>query len=86
MAPVKLTIEISANGYSHKLTDIDGNIIWSDLHIMENEGSSRLDRSSIDVFDCEALKNYEDLATAIDDLSFGPFGVAGALYKIQEDQ
>lgn len=86
MTPTKLTIEITGNGYKHTLTDIEGNVIWSDSHHMESAGESRSDRNNTDVFDCEHLKEYDELSSAIDDLSFGPFGVASALYKILEDQ
>ena len=84
-APTKLVIEITGKTYSHKLLDETGAELWSDEHIMESAGHSRhAKESGGDIFESPVADDYEELAKAIDDLSFGPFGVAGALRNIAD--
>lgn len=85
MKPAKVVIEITAEGYSHKIFDEAGEEMWGDKHIMESAGYSRAE-SSDGIFDHPIADKYETLAEAVDDFSFGPFGVAQALWKIVHDE
>lgn len=79
--PKKVIIEITAEYYSHKVFNGSGQVLWEDKHNMKCRGSS----SSIgeDVWQGKIGDNYSDLAESLDELSFGPFGVAGALIDIK---
>ena len=83
--PTKLVIEITGDGYTQSLLDDTDNEIWVSKNVMKSAGESRRDKSSIDIFESPIGDEFEVLATAIDDLSFGPFGVAGALRKITDE-
>ena len=82
--PNKLTITITADGYQTTLTDSDGNEIWQQSNKMDSAGMSSVE-SGPDIFDCKCLEDmgYDDLQCAIDELSFGPFGVAASLYDLK---
>lgn len=82
--PQKLVIEITGESFSHRLLDENGNEMWADKHLMESAGSSRGEKKDQDIWNSPIAEEYENLAAAIDDLSLGPFDVAGALYEIAE--
>jgi len=79
--PNKVVIEISGDNYTHKVLDESGGVIWENLHKMESNGRSRCEKGG-DVFDGIIEETFPELAEAIDDLSFGPFGVACKLHDI----
>lgn len=83
--PTKLVIETTGEAYTHRLLDGDGNEIWADKHVMESAGSSRWEKKDQDIYSSPIADDYDELAEAIDDLSFGPFDVASALYTIAEE-
>ena len=81
--PKKVIIEITGERYSTKALDMDGHILWQDSHKMESRGESELE-SGNDIYESELDEYFPELCDAINDLSFGPFGVACALYSIDE--
>lgn len=82
--PTKLTIEITAEEYKYTLTDEKEKVVWQSRYIMKSSGRSIGDGRNVEVTKCPALDDFEELVETIDDLSFGPFGVAQALYRIRE--
>lgn len=84
MKPARVVIEITAGGYSHKIFDESGEEIWGDQHTMESAGFCRCE-SAEGIFDHAIGEEFDSLAGAIEDLSFGPFGVAQALWNIAHD-
>lgn len=78
-APQKVIIEITGREFSHKVIDENGVILFEDCHEMESSGQSR--SKSDDVWESGFGDEFPSLADAIDDLSFGPFGIAGVLYN-----
>lgn len=80
--PNKAVIEITGSEYTHKILDSEGNVLWQSHHEMEGAGQPSC--STGDIFDSEVEEYFPDLATSIDDLSFGPFGVSSALCHLIE--
>lgn len=58
-------------------------VIAEQLHIMTSSGESKVGGEVGDWYDM--LPDDPQLAESLDDLSFGPFGVAGVLYEIDEE-
>lgn len=83
--PTKLVIEITGHEYSHTLLDADGNVMWGDKHIMESAGCAKGVSGTEEIYDSDVAEEYDELAEAIDDLTFGPFGVATALRNIADE-
>ena len=80
--PTKVVIEITAQGWSERVYAGD-QLIAEQRQIMISSGESEGYGEWADWSDM--LPEYEELVGAMDDLSFGPFGVAGALYEIDEE-
>lgn len=80
--PTKVIIEITAQGWSERLYAGD-QLIAEQRHIMISRGESEGGDEWGDWFDI--LPDDPQLAESLDDLSFGPFKVAGALYEIDEE-
>tara|TARA_R110002096_G_scaffold327284_10_gene521344 strand:- start:6297 stop:6560 length:264 start_codon:yes stop_codon:yes gene_type:complete len=82
--PSKVTITITADGYQTILTDSDGNKIWQQSNKMDSASMCSVE-SGPDIFDCKWLEDmgYDDLQSAIDELSSGPFLVASSLYDLK---
>lgn len=80
--PTKVVIEITAEGWSERV--YAGEVVIAETgHVMESRGSARSSDSE-EWYD-RLPDDFDSLAEALEDLSFGPFGVAGALYEIDED-
>lgn len=77
--PTKVVIEITAQGWSERVYAGD-QLIAEQRQIMISSGESEGDGDWYDM-----LPDDPQLAESLDDLSFGPFGVAGALYEINEE-
>jgi len=80
--PTKVIIEITAQGWSERVYAGD-QVIAEQRHTMISRGESEGDGERGDWYDM--LPDDPQLAESLDDLSFGPFGVAGALYDIHEE-
>ncbi len=76
----KVTIEITPSGYTEKV-EIEGKVYLREA-IMTSAGASTAVGKE-DWFDLLGSVD-EDLAEAMDDLSFGPFGIAGVLFSRAE--
>lgn len=80
--PTKVVIEITAQGWTERVYAGEA-VIAETAYVMESRGSAR---SSDNEEWYERLPDeFADLAEALDDLSSGPFEVAGSLYGIEEE-
>lgn len=77
--PHKVVIECTAKGYSITVFDEEGAQLAEQSSVMESAGRSKRtgNREWWDDF-----PDHEDFTEALDDLSFGPFTVSGALHRI----
>lgn len=83
--PTKVLIEITAEGWS-ECVYADDQLIAEKRHIMISSGGSKEDGERGERGDWyDILPDEPQLAESLDDLSFGPFGAAGALYEIDEE-
>jgi len=80
--PKKVIVEITAQEYSLKVFDADGNVLYEQLNTMESRSRS-VGQSGHDYFGLPIGIEYGSLGDAIDDMNFGPFGVACALHDIE---
>ncbi|MDG4475413.1 hypothetical protein [Thiovibrio frasassiensis] len=80
--PDKVVITITAEGISTVVFAGDQELS-NRSEIMESAGCAKATKKG-DIFD-DLEEEFLDLAGEIDDLNFGPFGVAGALYTIREE-
>lgn len=80
--PTKVVIEITAQGWSERVYSGD-QVIAEQRKIMISRGRAKGDGERGDWDDM--LPDEPGLAESLDDLSFGPFEVAGALYEIDEE-
>lgn len=78
--PEKVIIEITGDTYSHKILDSNDQVIWESSHKMVSRGESR--SVSGDIWDHDISDEYPDLAESIEELSFGPFGIARCLHDL----
>lgn len=80
--PTKVVIEITAEGWSERVYAGD-QLVAEQRHIMNSSGEA------VGVGDWrdwdDMLPDDQQLVEALEDLSFGPFDVAGALYEIDEE-
>lgn len=81
--PTKVIIEITAQGWSERVYAGD-QVITEQSHIMISSGESESEGDGEWRDWPDMLPDDPQLAESLDDLSFGPFGVAGALYEIDE--
>lgn len=77
--PTKVVIEITAEGWSERVYAGD-QVIAEQRHIMVSSGNAKGAGDWDDM-----LPDDPQLAESLDDLSFGPFDVARALYEIDEE-
>lgn len=80
--PTRVVIEITAEGWSERVYAGD-EVIAEQRHIMVSAGESEGDGYWVDWSDM--LPDDQQLVEALEDLSFGPFDVACALYEIDEE-
>lgn len=81
--PTKVVIEITAQGWSERVYSGD-QVIAEQRHIMISSGEAEGCGEWSDWPDM--LPDEPGLAESLDDLSFGPFEVASALYEIDEER
>lgn len=80
--PTKVVIEITAEGWSERVY-AEEVVIAETVHVMESRGLAWASDSE-EWYD-RLPDDFDALAEALDDLSFGPLRVAGALYEIDEE-
>lgn len=80
--PTKVVIEITAQGWSERVYAGD-QVIAEQRNIMISRGNAEGNGEQGDWSDM--LPDDPKLAESLDDLSFGPFDVAAALYEIDEE-
>ena len=83
--PKKVTIEVTAKGYTVSVSGSCGNEMYSERHKMESAGCSRRIDGGSEPFDDPVISDFGDLPEAIDDLSFAPFDIAQALFRLGLD-
>lgn len=84
IVPNKVIIEITPEGYTLKVISSDGNTEWEQVHKMNGAHTAEA-VSGCDIYDSKLSPVFDDLCEAIEDLSFGPFGVASVLHQIKAD-
>ena len=82
--PDKVVIEMTAEGYAYRVYNEVLELIWEDRHVMNGPGFSEGIKPE-DIYDCKLFTSFPEFEDAIDDLSFGPFGVSQALWSIHND-
>lgn len=81
--PAKVAIECTAKGWTIQVLNPQGEVLYRDVHVMVDQGSAKAGEGHQKLSPKKFDNSYEDIADkmvdALEDLTFGPFGLSQVL-------